>query len=191
MVVRLDEPAPEMCHVGMRMSADEFLALPESPLRYELVGGVVIMSPDASWGHQRIAREILLQLGNYLDKHPVGEAVTDVDVKLGNRLVYRPDIVFLTAEKAARVQISVQESPELVVEIISPNSRLRDSIAKRADYEAAGVREYWLIDPHTAEMQFFVLDSGKYRPARPQGERYASTVLPGFELHLDRVRRLF
>lgn len=191
MVVRFDDTLLDPCYVGLRMTADEFLALPESPVHYELVDGVVVMSPAASFGHQDIAGEILFQIRSYLEKNPIGRAVTDVDVKLADDLVYRPDVVFLTNEKAGRVEVRVTEPPDLVVEIVSPDSRKRDGIAKREDYEAAGVGEYWIIDAEQNTFRFFVLRGDKFVERAEPSDRYVSSILPGFELDLERVRRLF
>lgn len=191
MVVRLRDTVTEPCHQGLRMSAAEFLALPETTERYELIDGVVVMSPSASFGHQDIAGELQFQIRSFLELHPGGRVVTDVDVQLGARLVYRPDLIYLSAAKAARVTHRVTEPPDLIVEVISPESRARDTRTKRDDYERAGVGEYWLIDPELGTFQFLVLREGRYveTPAGP--EHYTSTVVAGFQLDLARVRRLF
>ena len=149
------------------------------------------MSPSASFGHQDIAGEILFQIRAFLERKPLGRVVTDVDVRLGERLVYRPDLVYLSAAKAARVKGRVTEPPDLIVEIISADSRQRDTRTKRDDYERAGVAEYWLIDPELGTFQFLVLRDGRYVEASAAPERFASTVLPDFELDFARVRRLF
>lgn len=172
------------------MTADEYLAIGETFERYELVDGVVCMSPSASFEHQKISTEIATQIAIYLRTCPIGDVVTETDVRLRDDLVYRPDVVFLRAEAAARCTGAITETPDLVVEIISPDSRGYDSRTKRDDYEAAGVGEYWLIDPEREKFQFLVLREGVYVEA-PAGEsRYSATVLPKFELDLDRIRRL-
>lgn len=191
MVVRLTNATPEARYRGLRMSADEFLALPEDPVRYELIDGVVQMSPSASYRHQQVHAEIFFQVCRFLDAHPLGSMVADIDIRLRDDLVYRPDLVFLTAAKAALCHDRVTEVPDLIVEIISPDSRAFDSQTKLHDYEAAGVGEYWLIDPLQQSMRFFVLTDGTYRDAAPATpNRFASSVLRGFELDLDRLRAL-
>lgn len=149
------------------------------------------MSPSrASW-HQKVIREILFQIAAFIDSHPLGEVVSDVDVKLRPDLVYRPDVVFRSAAKVAGIGERVTEVPDLVVEVISPESRSYDSQTKRGDYEAAGVSEFWLIDPKRQALRFFVPDSGGYREAAAVGDRYASKVLMAFQLDLGRIQRLF
>lgn len=188
MVVRWpDNPS----YNGRRMSADQYLSLPETRERYELVDGVIIVSPSATWGHQRIAREILLQLTEFLEQSPIGEAVSEVDVRLRDDLVLRPDVVFLSSAKAARVAKYITEPPDLVVEIVSPGAAERDLHDKKHDYETAGVAEYWVIDPEAREMHFFALDAGRFVPIHAVGDELKSRIVSGFVLKLDRVKSLF
>ncbi|MCK6485067.1 MAG: Uma2 family endonuclease [Phycisphaerae bacterium] len=177
--------------LGLRMGADDFLALPESHVRLELVDGVVIVSPSPSYWHQKIVFEICRQIDDHLKRHPIGDFVQDIDVKLRDDLVYRPDVVFLSSAKAARVAERIIEPPDLVVEVVSPGSRSLDTQTKRADYQAAGVGEYWLIDPEQQSLRFFVLEDGTYREASPAGDFYVSRVIDGLRLDVERIRRMF
>jgi hypothetical protein len=75
--------------------------------------------------------------------------------------------------------------------VISDDSVARDRADKFYEYQAAGVREYWILDsrPGRERADFYVLDEkGRYRPVPPDPDnRYYSTVLPGFWLHVDWV----
>jgi Uma2 family endonuclease len=73
---------------------------------------------------------------------------------------------------------------DVVVEIVSPESDARDYADKLTEYEAAGVPEYWLIDPQRQQAVIHVLDADlRYRRAPLDGQgRLVSTVLPGFAL---------
>ncbi len=192
MIQPSDIDTGESTYRGLRMSADEYLALPEEQgYRYELVNGVVCMSPSASFGYQRIIAKIAFYLGDFLELNPIGHVAVEVDVKLRDDLVLRPDLIFLTLDKAARCKTHVTEVPDLVIELVSQDSRSMDTQTRRADYEAAGVREYWIIDPIRKTFTFLVLRDGRYQEVLPVSNRFQSTVLPGFELDLDAVRRLF
>jgi len=182
---------------GLRMTADEFFDLPDDGYRYELVQGVVVMSPSPSVRHQAIAMEIAGQLMVYLRAHPVGQLLMETDAHMGTLLgsdfVYRPEIVFVRAERWQAILAAdrIRSAPELAVEVISPGSRRYDSETKRADYERFGVGEFWLIDPERRTFTFFVLEKGRFVAAEPDGDRFASRVVPGFFLDLAPVRALF
>lgn len=76
--------------------------------------------------------------------------------------------------------------PIWVVEIVSPESVGRDRGEKFTEYEAAGIPEYWLIDPQRRWAEFYRLEGERYRLAFQGTEgRYASTVLPGFWLQVE------
>lgn len=191
MVVRSTNLANETCYHGLRMTADEFLALPESQERYELVDGVAIMAPSPSFEHQDLVLEIACQLRVFLQDHPIGCVVTEVDVRLRDDLVYRPDIVYVSSSTRARIHGAVTEPPELVVEVVSPGAAKRDLVEKRRDYERAGVAEYWVIDLQSREMHFWGHENGRYATMPVAGDGFRSKAVPGFALRLDLVRALF
>lgn len=180
-------------YLGLRMTADEYFALGETRERYELVDGVVLMSPSPTPQHQNLIGLIYRLIAAYLDDNPIGQVFLELDVHLGTGprggdLVYRPDVMFLSREKAARVGDRVAETPDLIVEVVSPSSRRFDLETKKADYERAGVAEYWIIDPERDAMTFYRLESGRYGEIKPEADTLNSTVLEGFILDLRRVR---
>lgn len=191
MVVRSTNLTNEVCYHGLRMTADEYLALPETDGRYELVDGVAILAPSPSFEYQDIVLEIACQLRVFLQSHPIGSVVTEVDVRLRDDLVYRPDVVYLSQSTRARIRGAVTEIPQLVVEVVSPGAAKRDLLEKRRDYEAAGVAEYWVIDPQTREMHFFGIENGRYVALPVAGDEFRSKAVPGFVLRLELVRALF
>lgn len=80
-------------------------------------------------------------------------------------------------------------APDLVVEILSPGNNKKELQHKYEVYEAAGVREYWVVHPDERTLLIYTLESGNYRSSRlfTFGDRVASQALPGFELDLDEV----
>jgi len=178
------------------MTAEEYAALPECEGWYELIDGVVCMSPSPLPLHQKVAARITGQITAYLDAHPVGEVFVEVDVFLsegprGGDLVYRPDIVFVRNERLPRGLDRITGAPDLVVEIVSDTSRRYDHETKKGDYERCGVAEYWLIDPYRKEMKFYHLKQDRYLVMAPRGDSLPSDAIPGFSLDLNRVRRTF
>jgi Uma2 family endonuclease len=99
-----------------------------------------------------------------------------------------PDLLFVTTENLPRIEGTYLDGPaDLVVEIVLPESVLRDRGAKYGEYEIGGVREYWILDPEARRADFFVLgEDGRYERRRPDDrDIYVSTVLPGLRLNVN------
>jgi Uma2 family endonuclease len=178
-------------YAGLRMSADEYLALEDDGRKYELLSGVVVMSPSPTTKHQQVLMEIAYQVKAFLKHSPLGGLYPETDIRLSADLVYRPELVFIRSERVRANWPRISEPPDLVVEIVSPESRRYDSETKRSDYERYGVREYWLIDPDLETMNFLRMEGKSYVPMQPQGDELASSVLAGFKLDLKAVRNSF
>ena len=181
---------------GLRMSADEFLEIPDDGYNYELIGGVVIMSPLPSPQHHAITTELLLQIAMFLRTNPTGRVFGELDVHIGQGptggdLVYKPELIFVRNERLPDMRDKIFGAPELVVEVISRGSRRMDSETKKNDYERFGVQEYWLIDPERKSMTFWRLSDGRFVEVDTAGDAFASEAVPGFVLDLARVRELF
>jgi Uma2 family endonuclease len=176
-------------YIGLRLSADEYLALPDDGFKYQVINGVVVMSPSPTPRHQKILFEIAGQLRDYLKAQPVAHVVPDVDVRFAPDLLYRPDFVVIRKERLARTGRRIEVVPDLIVEIVSPGSESMDERTKRADYERFGVTEYWIVSgEERVTARVLRLEGGKYREASA-AETKGSGVLPGFVLDLEAVRR--
>lgn len=188
--------AAEPQYNGLRLTAEEFFALPDDGFRYELIDGVVCMSPSPKFDHQDIVGEIYAPLRAYVSRLGLGKAVTDTDVVLrqggpDGDLIYRPDVLFIRADRVAHIVDYPHEAPDVAVEVISPGTRRKDLHTKRRDYERYGVREYWIVDPTNRSMTFLRLREGRFVEVEPESDRYTSEAVPGFVLELDRIRALF
>jgi Uma2 family endonuclease len=102
--------------------------------------------------------------------------------------VREPDLLIVLNENAHRIKETYLQGPaDIIVEIVSPESTNRDRGAKLAEYESAGVPEYWLLDPLRTESIVYALgEDGRYHPLPKDAEgRLMSKMLPGFVLHPD------
>lgn len=115
--------ALESKYRGLRMTADEYLDLPDDGHRYELIGGVVCTSPSPSFPHQRIATEIASQISQYIGKTGSGAVVIEVDVRLSDDIVCRPDVIYPSHAKLAQCDQRVTVAPDVIVEVVSPPNR--------------------------------------------------------------------
>lgn len=180
----------EPLYAGLRLSSDEYLSLPDDGFRYELVDGVVVMSPSPSFEHQDIAGEIERQIRNFLIDNPVGYVSHELDVSLGDRLVYNPDLVYVSAKRAGRRPSKLTMAPDVVVEVLSLRTERYDLTTKLADYEASGIAEYWVIDPRRQTMRFLRLGARGYTKVKHERTRFASKAISGFVLDLTALRRV-
>ncbi len=93
-----------------------------------------------------------------------------------------PDVLFVAREHLDRVLFTRVEGPaDLVVEIVSPESRVRDRGEKFYEYQEGGVGEYWLIEPDTRRAEFYQLDpDGIYQLVLPDAAGvYRSRAMDG------------
>lgn len=90
-------------------------------------------------------------------------------------IVCQPDLVFVSKENIHKItKNDIECLPDLVVEIISPSSVIRDRIEKKNIYERFGVKEFWLIDPQNEEFEIYILENKRFKllsaASRLQGE---------------------
>lgn len=111
---------------------------------YELIDGVVLMSPRPNYGHQRISGKLFRKLAIFFDNNPC-EPFLETELKINNDILI-PDISII-CESVAADTTRYNKAPTLVVEIMSTSSRYVDMFVKLFKYEMLGVKEYWIIDP--------------------------------------------
>ena len=172
------------------MTYEQFLAWADEDTHAEWVEGkVVIMSP-VSREHSSVAGFLYRIVSSFVEDRQLGEVHHEpFQMKTGPDLPGRsPDVIFIAKENLARIRANYLDGPaDLVVEVISPDSRGRDRGEKFYEYEEGGVREYWLIDTLRSKAEFYRLaPDGYYHPleVRPDG-RFQSVVLPGFWLKVE------
>lgn len=173
------------------LSHADYVNLPDEP-RGEVLEGVFVVTPAPTSGHQHLVLEIGFALKAWLRAHPeAGQAfVAPLDVILRAErpaVILQPDVLFVSAARAAIVQDWIRGAPDLVVEIVSPTSASRDAITKHEVYARYGVREYWLVWPAERRVDVFVADAeGAFGPSRTLDahDELRSEQLPGFSLPL-------
>jgi Uma2 family endonuclease len=172
-----------------KMTYEEFLEWADEDTYAEWVDGEVELMSPASAEHQDISVFMTRLLAEFAEEHDAGKILTaPFQMKPANvRRGREPDLLFILKRNLTNLKRNFLDGPaDLAIEIVSPESVLRDRGAKYAEYEAGGVREYWILDPDTRRADFFVLDAeGRYQRAQPDaGGRYGSAVLPGFWINV-------
>ncbi len=104
-----------------------------------------------------------------------------MDVRLSPHNVVEPDLLFIRQDRLGIYGSTgpVEGPPDLVVEIISPSSRIVDRTRKAALYADAGVPEYWVVDPEERQFQLLVLADGRYEALDADDGRFHSNAIPG------------
>jgi Uma2 family endonuclease len=169
------------------MTYEEFLDWADEDTLAEWVNGDVIMATPASDRHQDIVSFLAAIFRAYVETHNLGvirPAPFQMRVGESGR---EPDILFLSNEHISRLKPTYLDGPaDLVVEVLSPESGVRDRGEKFYEYEKAGIPEYWLIDPEREQAEFYQLDErGRYQAAALVNGRYRSRTLAGFWLDVD------
>jgi Uma2 family endonuclease len=148
--------------MGRPFTVDDLDFMPDDGNAYELIDGVLIVSPPPGRRHQRA----LVRLAELLDDAcPEELAVlwppyvirTSLDTEL------RPDLQVAWDEDI--VGEVVLDAPELVVEVVDPNTTINDLNNKKAAYARMGVPHYWVLDPARPSMLTHELHGNRYRQA--------------------------
>jgi len=120
--------------------------------RFELIDGIPhIMSAPTRW-HQQVTGEIYGQLWSWLKDKPCEVYAAPFDVRLfpeddqSDKVVLQPDVLVVCDEEKLADERACRGAPDFVVEVASKGTRGKDFGIKKALYEKAGVREYWIVE---------------------------------------------
>jgi Uma2 family endonuclease len=176
----------------IKMSYEEYLAWPAESRQTEWVDGEMIIFMPPVTIHQKIADFLLQLLALYTKLSEQGIVISAPFEMLlhPDGKSREPDIVFIAAEHLDRLTDKRLDGPaDLAIEVISDESVGRDRGDKFYEYQASGVREYWIIDPRPGKERvdcYRLMPEGRYQAILPDADgRYQATVLAGFWFHPD------
>jgi Uma2 family endonuclease len=149
---------------GEPFTVEDLDRMPDDGHRYELIDGMLIVSPAPNLGHQRVAVVLSALLEHACPEDQV--VFADVGVRIAENSALEPDVVVAYAADAEGVRLA--RPPVLVAEVLSPYSVLRDLNLKKAAYERFGIPSYWVIDPD--------LDRPGLRAFELRGDSYAEAA---------------
>jgi Uma2 family endonuclease len=170
------------------LTYEDYCALPDDGLRYEIVGGMLFAEPSPRRAHQEAVGNLFAILHGYVRAHDLGKVyVAPFDVILDPGTTVVPDLVFVVRERLDIVaERGVEAAPDLLVEVLSPGTARRDRVRKLNAYARHGVRHYWLVDPEAKTVEAFELVEDAYRLAAAVGgdDEFRPDVFPGLAISL-------
>ena len=159
-------------------------------MRVELVDGRLEFLPVANRTHQKIVLFLVNLLTALLRPDDRGEVLfAPFKVRVVGGNFREPDIVVMLAANYGRCAEGHWDGADLAIEVVSPDDPGRDYVVKREAYAAAGVREYWIVDPLSRLLTLLVLDGEAYRVAGTYGPgtRATSVLIPDFSVDAREV----
>jgi Uma2 family endonuclease len=143
---------------GRDWTVDDLARLPDDGLQYELADGVLLVTPGPVPVHQRACARLYLLLA---EACPPGLEVffAPLDYQPTRRRSLQPDLLVVRPQDVGPTAVS---GLVLAVEVLSPSTRSKDLLLKRALYEDGGVASYWVVDPDEPSLVAWELRGGRY-----------------------------
>lgn len=166
--------------------------------RWEIVNGIAYMQAAPTPVHQEILTEILKQIAIYLtDKSckvypaPFCVRLTKWNEKKNENIkkVFEPDIT-IVCDKSKIDKEGCKGVPDMIIEILSPSSFKMDRVIKFNEYETAGVKEYWIVEPDGKIVSTFILQKdGRYGRTEiyTENDKIKVSIFPDLIIDLEPV----
>jgi Uma2 family endonuclease len=179
------------------LTYEDYLALPETMQRYEIIDGDLLMPPAPLIGHQWKSTRIYRPMDDYVNEHRLGlvlYAPVDVMISKNPLRTRQPDVLYISFEQTAKYGLDTMEelpyldvAPDLVVEIVSPSESPRQIADKLADYRRIGVQECWLVRSAEGAIEVvqFLSNLSQTDGRFCRGDNIQSRVLPGWQPMVD------
>jgi Uma2 family endonuclease len=167
---------------------EEYLSLGSNRL-IEYSDGVLEFLPMPKPSHARISRYLSDLLRNHVASKNLGEVFwAPFSIRIAATRLREPDILFLSHDRIPDDDVP-PDGADLVVEVVSEGNehRFRDFNTKRSEYAAAGIPEYWIVDPANEVVLVLKLVDGSYQVHGEfrSGQIASSALLPGFEVDVN------
>jgi Uma2 family endonuclease len=173
------------------MTAEELLREQPPHKRSELVAGRMIVREPAGHRHGRIANKLAFLLTKQVNEQNLGvvfAAETGFVLRRNPDTVRAPDVAFVNRERLLDPEPTgyAEMAPDLVVEVLSPDDRPGQVLAKVGDWLNAGVRLVWVVDPTRRQVRAYRQD-GAESLLGEEDSIEGEDVLPGFSCPVKSV----
>lgn len=148
----------------------ELQQLPDDGNRYEIIDGVLYVTPAPRLAHQFVLGELHVRLQPYGKAAGLCVLSSPADVTFSDRTLVQPDLFAFPAPPSyvGFVYTDITHL-DLAIEVLSPGTARVDRIIKRRLYQRQGVPEYWIVDADTRSVE-------RWRPDSVEGERITGTL---------------
>ena len=176
----------------------DYLSWNNDNLKCEIIEGYIYnMSPAPSTLHQRISRKLLYMFEHFLINKQCEVFNAPFDVRLPDhnesdgevKTVVQPDLL-VVCDKNKIDKKGCRGAPDLIIEILSPNTEHKDTKIKYALYENHSVSEYWIVYPEEKIIEMYVLNKNStYNKPETYSikDKIMANVLPGLQIELKKI----
>lgn len=173
------------------MTAEELLRLNLPDKRTELVRGVLVVREPAGYQHGQVAAELLVAIANHVTANRLGRvfaAETGFTLARNPDTVRAPDVAFISTARLPdpAPRGFAELAPDLAVEVLSPDDRPGEVLAKVGNWLTAGARLVWVVDPVRVLARVYRADGSESILGETDALR-GEDVLPGFEYPLSAI----
>jgi len=179
-------PASKLNNETKIYTFKDYLKLPQDERVEVIEGRIYNMTPAPSLKHQTIVGNLFILLKTApANKCYIGIAPTDV--VLDDYNVVQPDI-FLVCDRTKLKETHVEGAPDLIIEVASKHTLIKDKREKRKLYEKFGVKEYIIVFPEEEYLEKYILTDKGYLPPEvyTKGERFKLYTIE-LEISVDEV----
>lgn len=173
-------------------TVDEYMEL-DDDRRYELLRGELLMTPSPNIYHQRCTTTLGTLIESHVLEHDLGECFhAPFDVVLAEETVVQPDFTFVRADRLADLYDGhcISGRPDMVVEVLSKSTKVRDRHRKRRIYAESGISWLLFAEPKARVVEVLHLrEDGEYSVATSAVENDTLTfdLFPELELDLSHI----
>ena len=186
-------PATRFVPADAHWTDDEIMALPDDHgERYELWDGEIIVMSPAGASHNHVAGRLFAALLMFAEEHHLGQTYSgDTGFRLSPLICYAPDVAFVAKARLRGLlpdpEKFLQGTPELAVEVLSPDDSLRRTERKIADYFNHGTTLAWLVLPRLRQVRVYRSAEEYTTLVGPDAKLSGDPLLPGFTYPLGKL----
>lgn len=158
---------------------------------FEVLNGISFIAPAPNPYHQDVSRNLFSILERYIQKNKCGKLYyAPVDVILSDTVILQPDLFYIQNENLSIIKNNgIFGVPDLVIEIVSPSSLVKDTEYKKKIYQEFKVKEYWTVFYLEKVVVVYSLLNDNYEVfsfAETEG-KIKSKLLPNLEFDIKEI----